>query len=80
MLDNVFSRNGVVGGFYVEVGAFDPFMYSNTYFFYKKGWRGLLVEPNPTAFKRLCELRPRDTVINTAISSSAGVFDPLPKS
>jgi len=74
MLDNVFSRNGVVGGFYVEVGAFDPFMYSNTYFFYKKGWRGLLVEPNPTAYKRLCELRPRDTVINTAISSSVGVL------
>jgi FkbM family methyltransferase len=34
----------------------------------------VLVEPNPTAYKRLCELRARDTVVNTAISSSAGVL------
>ena len=35
-------------GFFVEVGAYHPFKYSNTLFFEKcLGWKGLLVEPNP---------------------------------
>lgn len=33
-------------GFYVDVGANDPRVFSNTYFFYKKGWNGLVIEPN----------------------------------
>ena len=36
-----------MNGFFVDVGAFDPIKYSNTYLFYKKGWRGINIEPNP---------------------------------
>src|SRR3989344_4572766 len=36
-------------GFYVDVGAFHPKLYSNTYYFYKRGWRGINIEPNPGA-------------------------------
>ncbi len=36
-------------GHYVEVGALDGEYLSNTYYFEKElGWRGVLVEPNPT--------------------------------
>ena len=34
-------------GFYVDVGAHHPKRFSNTYFFYRKGWRGINVEPMP---------------------------------
>ena len=34
-------------GVYVDIGAFDPVECSNTWQFYKRGWRGLLVEPLP---------------------------------
>ena len=34
-------------GFYVDVGAYHPKLFSNTYLFYKKGWRGICVDPNP---------------------------------
>jgi len=35
-------------GFFVESGAFDGESCSNTLFYEKLGWTGLLVEPNPT--------------------------------
>lgn len=34
-------------GFYVDIGSNDPRHLSNTYYFYKKGWRGINIEPNP---------------------------------
>ena len=41
-------------GFYIEAGAFDGELRSNSLFFeLKKGWNGLLVEPNPDAFEEL---------------------------
>lgn len=33
-------------GTYLEIGAYHPKVFSNTYLFYKKGWRGTAVEPN----------------------------------
>ena len=41
-------------GFYIEAGAFDGELRSNSLFFeLEKGWNGLLVEPNPDAFQEL---------------------------
>jgi len=38
-------------GFYVELGANDGALASNTYFFeLKKNWRGVLIEPSPNLF------------------------------
>ena len=68
VLDNLFTRNKIERGFYIEVGAYDPFVYSNTYFFYKKGWNGICIEPNPEATEKLKIKRPRDIILNTAIS------------
>jgi hypothetical protein len=28
-------------GFYVDVGDYHPFLFSNTYIFYLRGWRGI---------------------------------------
>ncbi len=72
-----FSRSG----FYVDVGAADPIRFSNSYRFYKKGWSGILVEPNPGRIDRLKTIRPRDTVLNIGVSTTNGglpffFFDP----
>ncbi len=48
-------------GFYVDVGAYDPREGSNTYKLYKRGWRGLTIEPNPAAEPTFKLFRPRDT-------------------
>jgi FkbM family methyltransferase len=72
-------------GFYVDVGAYDPFSHSNTLKFYRRGWRGINIEPDPSHFRGFPRFRPRDTNLNLAISSvngsaafhSAGAFSGL---
>lgn len=42
-------------GFYVDIGAYHPFMISNTAYFYKRGWHGINIEASPNLiqpFKR----------------------------
>ncbi|MEJ2122308.1 MAG: hypothetical protein P8Z76_16730 [Alphaproteobacteria bacterium] len=53
-------------GTFVELGAFDGFTQSNTLSFEKKGWRGVLIEPVPEAFKACAANRPLAKVFNCA--------------
>lgn len=55
-------------GFYVDVGAHHPRRFSNTYFFYKKGWAGINIEPNPDAFRKFESDRNRDINLQIGIS------------
>lgn len=56
-------------GTYVDVGAYHPIHYSNTYHFYKKGWKGIAIDPNP-AFKNLYSIfRSRDTFVCSGVGS-----------
>jgi FkbM family methyltransferase len=56
-------------GFYVDVGAHHPYRFSNTLFFYKKGWKGINIEPTPGAIKAFNVFRRRDVNLNIGISS-----------
>ena len=56
-------------GFYVDVGAHHPKRFSNTYFFYKKGWCGINVDAMPGSMKSFDKIRPRDVNIEKPISS-----------
>jgi FkbM family methyltransferase len=47
-------------GFYVDVGSFHPTLYSNTFSLYLRGWKGVLIEPNPAFHGLTRALRPRD--------------------
>jgi len=60
---------------YVDVGAAHPRLGSNTYSFYRRGWNGLLVEPNPRSAAELRKARPRDRVIQAAAGASSGSVD-----
>ncbi len=55
-------------GFYVDVGAFHPIKFSNTYMFYKLGWRGINIEANSDYLNLFKQLRNRDINLNIAIS------------
>jgi len=52
---------------YLDIGAWAPVLNNNTYLFYTQGHRGVLVEPNIDACKKLREVRPRDRVIEAGI-------------
>lgn len=57
-------------GVYVDIGSNDPINLSNTYLFYRKGWRGVCVEPNPVLATQFSRVRPDDKIFNIGISSS----------
>jgi FkbM family methyltransferase len=59
-------------GFYVDVGAHHPKRFSNTYFFYKRGWRGINIDPNPEAINLLNKYRPRDINLQLGIYTKPG--------
>jgi len=59
-------------GFYVDIGAFAPLQHSNTYWFYRRGWRGINVDATPGSMRIFKWLRPRDINLELAVSSQFG--------
>lgn len=55
-------------GFYVDIGAHHPVRFSNTYFFYKKGWRGINIDAMPGSMRAFNIIRPRDINLETPVS------------
>lgn len=60
-------------GFYVDVGAHHPCIISNTWLFYKQGWSGIAIDPNPGYRELFSQYRPRDVFLEVACSSSEGI-------
>jgi FkbM family methyltransferase len=59
-------------GFYVDVGAADPYIASVTKYFYDLGWHGINLEPRPPALAKLEVERPRDVNLAVAVGSENG--------
>jgi FkbM family methyltransferase len=60
-------------GFFVDVGAYHPKRYSNTYLLYLRGWRGINIDADPDVISLFNAERPRDQNIMAAIGGAAGV-------
>ena len=54
---------------YLDIGAHHPTWLSNTYYFYRKGFRGVLIEPDADLCKGLYNKRPCDKVLNLAVGT-----------
>lgn len=59
-------------GFYVDVGAYSPKLYSNTYWFYQRGWRGINIDATPGSMRAFKLIRPRDVNLELAVSDQEG--------
>ncbi|MBL0233727.1 MAG: FkbM family methyltransferase [Chitinophagaceae bacterium] len=68
IIDFLFSTMGIKKISYIDIGTNDPKFCNNTYLFYCKGGRGILIEPDPVFKKLLQRSRPKDKVIEAAIS------------
>ena len=55
----------------LDVGAHEPVVINNTYFFYRRGYHGVLVEPNVEMCKKLRAVRPKDTTLEAGIGVTA---------
>lgn len=60
------ARNGS----YIDVGAFDPILYSNTYALYRRGWSGIVIDPNAALRPLYRIFRRRDTFVCAAIGGT----------
>ena len=55
---------------YLDVGCNHPISGNNTYKLYKKGARGVLIEPNKKLLSAITKVRKEDTLIPKAVSTS----------
>ena len=56
-------------GFYLDIGCGNPIKTSNTYVFYKRGWRGIVIDPVSLNQKLFRILRPKDKFILSVFST-----------
>ena len=63
---------GTENGFFVDIGAHHPIRFSNTYHFYKQGWRGINIDATPGSMEPFKILRPEDVNIEMGISVKEG--------
>jgi FkbM family methyltransferase len=65
------TNNKLEGGFYVDVGAFDPWLYSNTALLSTcKGWTGINIDANPEAIDKFNLHRKSDINVLSAVSDN----------
>ncbi len=70
IIENIFNILKISRPAYLDIGAFDPVHFSNTYLFYRKGCKGVLVEPDPLLCKKLKSKRKHDNVLNIGVGIS----------
>ncbi len=63
---------GIVRGRYVDVGAFHPRWFSNTYALYQLGWSGVCIDLDKDKIRLFKILRPRDLSVATGIGDHDG--------
>jgi len=61
-------RNNI---FYLDIGCNQPINGSNTYLFYRLGFRGICIDPLAKFEQSFASSRPRDVFVNTAVASSS---------
>jgi FkbM family methyltransferase len=64
--------DGKPNGFYVDVGAYHPFRFSNTYLFYRNGWRGINIDATPGSMRAFRRYRSKDTNLELGIAETSG--------
>lgn len=57
-------------GRYVDVGAHDPYRYSNTKLLYDKGWRGLNIDVTHGFSERFTQHRPEDVNVRALVGTA----------
>ncbi len=75
LLARIFEELQIGTGFFVDIGAHHPKRFSNTYYFYRRGWRGINVDPLPGSKRMFERLRPRDITVECGVGAKEGVLE-----
>lgn len=71
---NLFNNLEMTKFTYLDIGAHNPYIISNTALFYKRGCRGINVEANPNLIQYFYEYRPEDSNLNIGIGKKQGTM------
>lgn len=66
---------GQATGTYIDIGAGHPVADNVSFWFYERGWRGIVVEPQAVLVGLYERLRPRDTAVRGLIGRESGEID-----
>ena len=66
---------GQTTGTYIDIGAGHPIADNVSFWFYERGWRGIVVEPQPELAALYERLRPRDIVVCGLVGRECGQID-----
>ena len=68
-----FDRAIVPGrGLIVDIGGYRPILLSNTYYFYRQGWKTISIDPTPGSKRLFDAVRPRDVNLEAAVGVRDG--------
>lgn len=70
IIDFIFFQLGIDKPTYLDIGAYHPFILSNTYLFYLKGASGVNIEPDPSGVVLLNKFRSRDVNLKVGIGKN----------
>jgi FkbM family methyltransferase len=73
ILRRIFERKK--NGFYLDIGAHHPKRFSNTFLFYKRGWRGINIDAMPGSMRAFQKTRPRDINLELGIGEEQSTLD-----
>jgi FkbM family methyltransferase len=62
-------------GFYIDVGAHHPKRFSNTYLFYRLGWRGINIDAMPGSMNDFRKHRSRDINLEIGVGEKEAILD-----
>jgi FkbM family methyltransferase len=74
ILARLLDEKRVKNGFYVDIGAHHPTRFSNTYYFYRRGWSGINVDALPGTKNLFNRTRPRDVTIQCGVGMQDDVL------
>ena len=66
---------GQATGTYIDVGAGHPIADNVSFWFYERGWQGIVVEPQPELVALYARLRPRDLAFRGLVGRHCGEMD-----
>jgi FkbM family methyltransferase len=66
---------GQATGTYIDIGAGHPIADNVSFWFYERGWRGIVVEPQPELAALYERLRPRDLAVRGLVGRHCGEID-----
>ena len=62
-------------GLYIDIGCSHPFAYSNTYYFYKRGWKGICIDASNQFANKYKKYRPNDLFINSGVGANEEIVN-----